>query len=380
MPVGAHRDPAAVRDLLGADPAVHGWAPGRINLIGEHVDHSGGLVLPATIDRFVHMWLAPAEAGHVVINTTLDQSFDIDRGTGTGRPVLHGLLLLVADRIDEIPPFRLLIEGDLPMGAGLSASAAFSVAFLQTLNAWLDIGLAPWDIVDLARDVEVRFLGLECGIMDPFIMVFAQHATAQRLDCHTRTHRTVPLPDDLEIVLIDSGVRHELAASAYNERQADGRLALSVLRSRGHDVPVLSAITPAMLDDLTDHVTDPVARNARHVLTENQRVRDMEAALTEGDPDRVGHLLTASHASLRDDYRVTCAETDALVTALSAVDGILGARQIGGGFGGSVLAIGSAPDAAIEAVCRRVADRFDVRPTRLDVGMDGPAGAQRLSP
>ena len=144
---------------------VHSWAPGRINLIGEHVDHSGGLVLPATIDRAIHMWLAPAEAGHVVINTTLDQTFDIDRGTGTGRPALHGLLLLMADRVREIPPFRLLIEGDLPMGAGLSASAAFSVAFLHALDTWLDIGLAPWDIVDLARDVEVRFLGLECGII-----------------------------------------------------------------------------------------------------------------------------------------------------------------------------------------------------------------------
>ena len=359
---------------------VHSWAPGRINLIGEHVDHSGGLVLPAAIDRAIHMWLAPAETGHVVINTTLDQTFDIDRGTGTGRPALHGLLLLMADRVREIPPFRLLIEGDLPMGAGLSASAAFSVAFLQALDAWLDIGLAPWDMVDLARDVEVRFLGLECGIMDPFIMVFAQHGAAQRLDCHTRIHHPVALPDDLEIVLIDSGVRHELAASAYNERQADGRLALSVLRSRGHDVPVLSAITPTMLDDLTGHVTDPVARNARHVLTENQRVRDMEDALTEGDLDRAGRLLTASHASLRDDYRVTCAETDALATALTEVDGILGARQIGGGFGGSVLAIGSAPDAVIEDVCHRIADRFNVRPSRLAVAIDGPAGAQRLAP
>lgn len=264
-----------------------------MNLIGEHVDYVGGLVLPAAVDRYVDVAVGPAD------------EWVLEGGAG-GLKYVQAL----AEELGA-GPLHVAVDSDVPQGAGLSSSAALLVATAATLAP----ELGGVEAARLCQTAEQRAAGVQVGIMDQFASALGRSGCAILLDCASLEHRYIPLPADLVLAVIDSGVSRELAATPYNERRAEAEAAVG---GRGGDAS---------------------ERRLRHVLSEIKRVGLFVAALQAGDRPALGRLLTESHASLRDDFEVSTPELDALVSRADAAPGCLGARLMGAGFGGSVLAL-----------------------------------------
>lgn len=319
-------------------------APGRVNLIGEHTDYSGGLVLPAAIDRAVYVEvLGPSDRIQLTsdrsvsrVDTAADGS-ELERAQDWGRYVAA-----TAAQLHDLgcPPtgFRGRVTSDLPDGAGLSSSAALEVAIAVTITTLADFGLDGLELAQACQRAEMAAVGVPCGIMDQAASVLGRAGSAVLLDCATLDHRAVTLPEHLAIVILSSGVRRELASSGYSQRREELEMGLHELR-----IQHPSEITPEELDRvLTSAALDPmnVAR-VRHVVTENQRVRDVVTVLESDEPidtPSLGRLFSASHASLRDDFEVSTPEVDRLVE-LALGHGSVAARMTGGGFGGAIVAL-----------------------------------------
>jgi galactokinase len=332
-------------------PAVQAFAPGRVNLVGEHTDYNDGLCLPFAIHRGVTVAADPLR-GAAIEAHALDLSerdrFELGAdlragGTGAGwsRFVRGAVAELLREGI-EVRPCRLRISGDVPRGAGLSSSAALSVSLCLALCAVA--GAAPPGRVDLARlcsRVERQWCGAETGLLDQLASLFGERGRALRIDMRGPVIETVPLElAGHVLVTLDSGADRSLAASGYNERRDECR---SACRALGVD----------SLRDADGHegLAEPLNRRVRHVLSENERVDAAVAALAAGDLAELGRLLDASHRSLRDDYEASVAPVERAVEACKEA-GALGARIMGGGFGGSVLALfppgAEAPPGAVE--------------------------------
>jgi galactokinase len=263
-----------------------GRAPGRVNLIGEHVDYLGGVVLPAAVDRFTTVRGVPAERWSLVSEVP------------DGLPYAHA----VGEELGA-PPQAMQARSDVPPGAGLSSSAALLVAVAVGLRPDLDGAAAAL----ACQRAEQRATGVHVGVMDQFAAALGRRGHALMLDCGTLDHRLVPFPDDLVIAVIDSGVHRSLADTPYNQRRLEAE--------RG------------------------MPRRLRHVESEQERVRAFAAALEAGERDRLGELLNESHRSLRDDFEVSTPVVDGLVERACAAPGCLGARIMGAGFGGSILSL-----------------------------------------
>jgi galactokinase len=302
------------------EPGWRGWAPGRVNLIGEHVDYLGGPVLPAAVDRLLRVEGAPADGWSV--------ASEVDGG----EPYLRALAAELG-----AGPQAVSVRTDVPPGAGLSSSAALLVA----LAAGLAPDLEGREAARACQRAEQRATGVQVGIMDQFASALGQRGHALLLDCATLEYRPVPVPEDLVLAVVDSGVHRRLADTPYNHRRREAEAG--------------------------------VPRRRRHVESETARVHEFAAALEAGDRPRLGALLRASHRSLRDDFEVSTPEVDALVERIWAVPGCLGARIMGAGFGGSVLALlEEAGRAALEAAvgdrppvfCRPAAGPYAAEPVR----------------
>jgi galactokinase len=307
---------------------VRAWAPGRVNLIGDHTDHTGGLVLPMAID--LGTTVTGERGGDVVslASAAEPEPAVVPLDVADPAVVTPGWARYVAGVVAELRPsvgFVGTVETTLPIGAGLSSSASLEVAVALALG----FDGSPLALAQLCQRAEQRASGVPCGIMDQLASAAGVDGHALRIDCTTLTVEPVPVPDDLEVIVVDSGERRELATSSYADRAAACHMAEAV-------VGVLSAAT---VDDL-GRIADPtVRRRARHVITENRRVDAFCHALRAGDRDGLGKAMAASHASLRDDFDVSTATLDELVATLSAVPGVIGARLTGAGFGGCVVAL-----------------------------------------
>jgi len=347
---------------FGAAPAVLGLAPGRVNLVGEHTDYSGGLVLPFAIDRRCAVAAGPAEAGGLEIlaadfheRVTLDREEPLRtigaEPDGPGRRYPAAVLAeLRAWTGEPLPPMRLAIASDVPIGAGLSSSAAVEVATALAAASLLGRGPEGADLASLCRRAEHRAAGVPCGIMDQLASVLGRAGHALLIDCTSLRVTPVPLepPPGHWFLVIDSGVTHDLAAGEYAKRVETCAKLPEAL-----GVPSLRAASLDRAHATRDQLTDDQLRCARHVITENARVEATVKALHRGDMDEIGRFMNASHDSLRDDYRVSCAELDAIVDAVRRVPGVLGARLTGAGFGGSVLVLGQgAPAGCADAAVR----------------------------
>jgi galactokinase len=324
-------------------PGVQAFAPGRVNLIGEHTDYNDGLCLPLTIELGVTVQaerLASAEIEAHALDLGGHDRFELGAGLhppGSGhagaaadwRCFVHGAAAELLGEGIELRPCRLAISGDLPRGSGLSSSAALSVALCLALCAVA--GAEPPERIPLARlcsRIENDWCGAQTGLLDQLASLFGERGRAVRIDMRGPRLRTVPLALEGHLLAtLDSGASRSLAASGYNERRAECRAACRELGVES----LRDASGPGGLDE-------PLAGRVRHVLSENERVDATVAALEAGDLAEVGRLLDASHASLRDDYEVSVPEVERAVEACKSA-GALGARLMGGGFGGSVLAL-----------------------------------------
>lgn len=308
-------------------------APGRVNLIGEHTDYNLGLVLPMAIDMACSIALAPS--GDQWLRVYSEQLGagsqwrveDIPNaspiGDWTDRVI--GIAWELSRRGVALSGANVLIDSEVPVGGGLSSSAALGVSLALALGGPRE----PLELAQMARAAEMDFVGVPCGIMDQFIAAAGQAGSAMFLDCRSLAWRAVRLPENVAIVSANSMVKHELGDSAYRTRveecaEAARRLGIKSLRD-------------AKLDELGS-LSGTVLKRARHIVTENARVeRFVAAAEGEDGGAAMGQIVTESHISLRDDYEVSCAELDFLVDAALQVDGVFGARMIGGGFGGSTV-------------------------------------------
>ncbi|MEW2442567.1 galactokinase [Micromonospora marina] len=380
----ADRATAGLRQRYGAEPAGRWAAPGRVNLIGEHTDYNGGFVLPFALPLRTVVAAAPAPDGRWTVWSELDdepvefgaaEADEPGRVDGWAAYVAGVVWALRADGHD-VPGARLAVASDVPVGSGLSSSAAIESAVLAALVdlGGLDLPVGRWP--RLAQRAENDYVGAPTGIMDQSAVIRGRAGHALFLDCRTEEVEQIPFDLDgagLAVLVIDSRAPHRHADGEYAARrrsceQAAATLGVAALR----DVPV--ADLDAALARLGD---DETRRRVRHVVTENQRVLDTVALLRAGRVRDTGPLLTASHASMRDDFEITVPEIDTAVeAALSA--GAYGARMTGGGFGGCVLALvdAGAADAVAAAVTEAYAERGFTAPGTLTVLPSG--GATRL--
>ncbi|MCJ7580923.1 MAG: galactokinase [Candidatus Aminicenantes bacterium] len=334
-------------DLYSIEPDVISLAPGRINIIGEHTDYNLGFVLPAAIDRNIQFLAKRRKDNKISVwaeNFQERENFFVDdlKAAHTKKWVdyVKGIFWVLKKEGYSLGGIDSMIRGNIPLESGLSSSAALEVSILNALNQLFHLSLSKEQIARLSQVAENDYVGVNCGLMDQFISVFGKKNTALFLDCETLKHEHVPLPLEehgLNIVVYDSRVRRELSASDYNKRRLESRAALKILKTQ--KVKSFKDVDKSLIENKKNEMGDILFRRARHVITENQRVKDAVRFIKTRDFQKLGGLLFQSHLSLRDDYEVSCPELDLLYEVGEKFGGCLGARMTGAGFGGSGIAL-----------------------------------------
>jgi galactokinase len=319
-------------------------APGRVNLIGEHTDYNDGFVMPAAIGFSTFVTVKPRDDRKLLVyseNFSEEVEFDLDEANPQARghwsDYVHGVAVVLQQAGYTLSGATLRIRGKVPIGSGLSSSAAIEVATGLALmtNAGLDI-----DRVTLARlcqRAENEFVRLRCGIMDQFISCVGQAGKALLLDCRSLEFRLLPVPETVRLVICNTMVRHEHASGEYNARRAECLTGVEVLARNLSHVRALRDVSEVQLEENKHNLTDNVYRRCRHVISENARVLAAAGVLEQHDFEQFGELMNKSHFSLRDDYEVSCAELDLMAEVARTVPGVYGARMTGGGFGGCTV-------------------------------------------
>ena len=380
------RDALAVRfrASTGRRAEVAFRAPGRVNLIGEHTDYNEGFVLPCAIDRDTLALAAPREDGVFTGTSREDaQAVRIESGSAA-RPggwgdYVWGVVRAFAERGARMTGADLAVASDVPVGAGLSSSAALCVALVGALDTAFALGLDPRARAETAHRAECFFVGVPCGVMDQLASSLGERDHALRIDCRSLEIALVPLPARLRLLVADSGVRRRLAAGAYGNRRAECEEALRLARERGVAPPgarALRDLSPRDLPALERALPPVLARRARHVVCENERVDATARALAAGDLAGAGAALRAGQRSLRDDFEVSIPELDALCEIADALPGVYGSRLSGAGFGGCTLHLveAEAAPAVADALARAFESRFGRRPPVYSVrAADGGA-------
>jgi len=338
----AQRAISKYRERFNVAPTVLAIAPGRINLIGEHTDYQDGFVFPAAIDQHVIVAAGPGADESILHSITLDKdarfraSNPDPKRIGLWPRYAAGMAWAIQRNTGtKASEINAVIDSTLPAGSGLSSSAAMEMAF-GTLWRLLD-GLPIEDatLARLGQECENEFVGMRCGIMDQTASLFGVEGCALFVDTLDPGHpRAVRLPEGIAIVVCDTRAKHQLAGGEYNERRSQTEEAARIL-----DVQSLRFADLPALEHKRHEMANVIYRRARHVITENSRALEFSFALADGDYDMVGELLRSSHASLRDDFEVSCHELDVMSDAANAHPSCIGARMTGGGFGGSCVAL-----------------------------------------
>jgi galactokinase len=362
---------AAFRHRFGRPPTGLAEAPGRVNLIGEHTDYNQGFVLPVAIDRTVAVAFAPRDDGRVHAHSLdFDQEdefalADISRRQDDSwANYLRGVALVLQQAGHSLTGLDLVVQGDVPIGAGLSSSAALEVAILGAFAAAAGLALDDRNKALLAQRAENEFVGVACGVMDQMAAVFGRADHALRIDCRSLETEAVPLnleAHGLRIVVANTGVRRALSASAYNQRRQECTRAVELLfvLLRGRRPRSLRDITLRDLSINGRFLPEDLLHRARHVVSENARVLAAVDALQRGGLAEVGRLFYASHESLAQDYEVSSPELDLMVELASSLDGVVGARMTGAGFGGCTVNLVRAD--ALDAFRQEVIEAYRAR-------------------
>ena len=319
-------------------------APGRVNLIGEHTDYNDGFVMPVAIDFFTQIVLFPWDARALEFySDNFKERVILDFDNLPKSRSRHwsdyvvGVALMLIREGHELRGARLMISSDVPIGSGLSSSAALEVATAYALAMSSDLKMERVELAKLCRRTENEFVGARVGIMDQFVSFFGETDRALLLDCRSLEFEHLPVPPSAQIVICNTMVKHDLASGAYNERRQQCEEGVKLLRTVMPSVTALRDITSQQLEVHRKELPAVIYRRCRHVVTENERVLDAASALKQGDVAKFGQLMNHSHQSLRDDYEVSCAELDLMVGLARKVEGVFGARMTGGGFGGCTV-------------------------------------------
>jgi galactokinase len=357
-------------------------APGRVNLIGEHTDYNLGFVLPVALDLACFVAMAPSpddqlrvyseekresRAWPAAAISDLAPAYDwSDYPAGVARELVRAGY--------QVDPKALLIHSTVPEGSGLSSSAALEVSCALALLG--DQTIEPLRLAELCRRAEGSFVGTPCGIMDQFVSVFARKNAALLIDCRSLEGKAVDLPQGVEFLAVNTMVKHALGASAYRQRTEECAAAVEAIQRLDPAVSGLRDVTPELLQKSAPSLPRLIGRRARHVVTENERVGLFVHASGRQDLERMGQLMIESHLSLQHDYEVSCAELDFLVDTAIGIEGVLGARMTGGGFGGCTVNLlrQGAADRFRQEILHAYNERFGIIPQIVECHPSGGAG------
>ena len=338
-------------------------APGRVNLIGEHTDYNDGFVLPAAIEFYCWVAAAARKDGKVAIysenfNETVEASLDSLTPLGKKHWANYplGVAWVLRQAGKPLTGANLYIAGEVPLGAGLSSSAAIEVAVGLALVSVSGLAVDRAELAQLCQKAENEFVGARVGIMDQFVSCYGRASHALMLDCRSLEYELVKLPANVQLVMCNTMVKHELASGEYNARRAECEEGVRILRTALPEIRALRDVTLAQMEAHRQKFSPKVFARCRHVITENERVKSAVETLHKGDSKALGALLQDSHRSLRDDYEVSCKELDLMVEIAVAQPGLIGARMTGGGFGGCTINL--VESAAVSSFKRNVAEEY----------------------
>ena len=364
----------AFKERFGAEGRLFS-APGRVNLIGEHTDYNMGFVLPGAIDKAITLELRPnglKEFRLLAVDLGEEETFTIaDKGTRHHwASYILGVVMEFQSRCFAVPPFDAVFAGDVPQGGGMSSSAALECAFAFAINELGSFGVQPLELAQIGQSAEHKYAGVRCGIMDQFASLYGKAGHLVRLDCRSLEHELVPfrLPG-LRLVLLDTRVKHSLASSEYNTRRAECEAGVKALQAKYPAVQSLRDADLAMLESVRSDLKPIIFTRCEYVIEENLRVLEAVEQLKLGDEAEFGRLMYLSHAGLSEKYNVSCAELDLLVSVARETPGVVGARMMGGGFGGCTinLVAESAMVGFVKAVQRTFRAAFGHEPLVHDV-------------
>jgi galactokinase len=319
-------------------------APGRVNLMGEHTDYNDGFVMPVALEFYTYVAIGPRKDRQIHLRSLdfkesreFDLSAKVAGPSGDWSDYVRGVAAVLDAATHRISGANLVIKGEVPMGAGLSSSAAVEVSSALAFLAISGIELDRAEVARLCQRAEHEYAGTKCGIMDQFISCFGRANHALLLDCRDLTYKMLKIDEQVRIIICNTKVRHELASGEYNRRRADCEAGVRYLQQHLPAVRALRDVTLEELDRYGESLPEITFRRCRHVISENTRVLAAAKALQSVDLREFGRLMAESHRSLRDDYEVSCPELDIMVEIAQKIRGVFGARMTGGGFGGCTV-------------------------------------------
>ena len=348
-------------------------SPGRVNLIGEHTDYNMGFVLPGAIDKRIVAEIKPNGTKKCrAYSLDFNDSCEFEFGTKPDKSwalYIFGVVEEIRKKGLKIEGFDCVFGGDIPVGAGLSSSAALESTFAFGLNDWFDLNLSKFDIAKIGQMAEHNAVCVMCGIMDQFASVFGEEGQLIKLDCRSLEYELIPFhTPGYRVALIDTKVKHSLASSEYNLRRQECEKGVAIVKAHQANVESLRDVSLDMLNEYRSEMSDLTYRRCSYVIKENQRLSEACEALKQGDLETFGKRMYGSHEGLSKDYEVSCPELDFLVE-IAAKDGVTGARMMGGGFGGCTINVVEEGkyDAFINEAWNTYTKKFQVEPQVYDV-------------
>lgn len=330
------------KKLYSGSPRVF-RAPGRVNLIGEHTDYNEGFVFPMAIDRYTYVAISKRDDRKFNIHSAgFKESIEIDLASAEPKKHWSDYVVGVASILEgegfSVAGADIYIDSNVPLGAGLSSSAAIEVSTAFALQRINNLEIDKLNLAKYCQRAENKFVGMNCGIMDQFISVHGKENNALFLDCRSLNYELVPIDvSKAGIVVCNTMIKHELGASEYNKRRKECETGVSAIKAKYINVNSLRDATKENLEAVKSEIDDIVFKRCKHVITEDERAALSISALKTGNFELFGNLLNGSHDSLRDDYEVSCKELDIMVDSARSLDYVFGARVTGGGFGGCTV-------------------------------------------
>ena len=361
---GKARDVAQEFGLRFGREAKVSRAPGRVNLIGEHTDYNDGFVMPAALEFATLVAAAPRPDRRLrVYSMTLDDTreFNLDAPDPPRHEwsdYVFGVAAMLERSGRRLEGADLVVSTDVPLGSGLSSSAALEVSVAHALLTAAGLAFDSVAVAKLCQAAENDYVGMRCGIMDQYVSACGVAGNALLIDCRSLELRNVPIAPNLRLLIANSGVRHQHAGGEYNARREACEEGVRLLKPALGAIAALRDVTPAALAANRKRLPDLIYRRCRHIVTENARVLEAERALKSGDFAAAGQAMNASHASMRDDFEITCPEVDFLADLAQGVEGVYGSRMTGGGFGGCTVSLVEAD--AVERLSQSLIDGYRV--------------------
>lgn len=352
-------------DLYGTAPAIY-RAPGRVNLIGEHTDYNDGFVMPAALDLYTYVAVSPRPDRRLrIYSENLGEKCDVDLDSirpgksGHWSDYVRGVAGVLESSGHRLRGADLAIISEVPLGSGLSSSAALEVATAWALLSNSQLSVDPTSLAQMCQKAEHLYPQTMCGIMDQFISCHGRAKHALMLDCRSLKFELLPIPPQVRLMVCDTMIKHEHASGGYNTRRRECEEGLRALAQLRPGIHALRDVTPDELEQHQDRLSPLIYKRVRHVVTENDRVKKAAGALQKGDVTAFGQLMADSHRSLRDDYEVSTPELDLMVELASGQAGVYGARMTGGGFGGCTINLVDANHA--EELRQRLEQDYEAR-------------------